>query len=177
MGPLLGTGGGAGEASSGKAGTQCENAGIWSALLVDALELHSSSVAGDRETVGNPAPSAQSRDVGKAGFARFDEPADDVLAVVGEGIAATVDRMFQPWQACGAPPGGGDGVGGACQCVGGLGLDATCTTSTAGSAAASPALPLDQTRRALFEGAEPCEACGAERLDELHLPLPPGTGV
>ncbi|MER5781315.1 DUF6233 domain-containing protein [Streptomyces mobaraensis] len=33
-----------------------------------------------------------------------------------------------------------------------------------------PALTLDDARRALFEGAEPCEVCGAERLNELRHP-------
>ncbi|MFI9307360.1 hypothetical protein [Streptomyces triculaminicus] len=32
-------------------------------------------------------------------------------------------------------------------------------------------MSLDDARRALFEGAEPCEVCGAERLNELrHTP-------
>ncbi|MFI9306616.1 DUF6233 domain-containing protein [Streptomyces triculaminicus] len=33
-----------------------------------------------------------------------------------------------------------------------------------------PSLSLDDARRALFEGAEPCEGCGAERLNELRHP-------
>ncbi|GHC44835.1 DUF6233 domain-containing protein [Streptomyces cinnamoneus] len=33
-----------------------------------------------------------------------------------------------------------------------------------------PTLTLDQARRALVEGAEPCEGCGAERLNELRFP-------
>ncbi|MCF3105458.1 hypothetical protein IPZ58_28275 [Streptomyces roseoverticillatus] len=37
-----------------------------------------------------------------------------------------------------------------------------------------PTLTLDDARRALFEGAEPCQGCGAERLNELRHP--PGTG-
>ncbi|MEU2856709.1 DUF6233 domain-containing protein [Streptomyces syringium] len=36
-----------------------------------------------------------------------------------------------------------------------------------------PSLSLDDARRALFEGAESCEGCGAERLNELRHP--PGT--
>ncbi|MEV4441329.1 DUF6233 domain-containing protein [Streptomyces sp. NPDC049577] len=37
-----------------------------------------------------------------------------------------------------------------------------------------PTMTLDDARRALVEGAEPCPACGAERLNELRHPPPVG---